>query len=201
MQVVPSERPLSMPESRSRAPFDDGHLERKLAGVARGDEAAFDALYDDLAPILYGTVRSVVRDPLQSEEVTQEVLLEVWRSAPRFDPARGSVTAWAATIAHRRAVDRVRSEQRAAERAVRAAPHPGYEDDLSGLVERRLDQERVRRCMDRLTSLQRESLTLAYYRGLSHREVADLLGVALGTVNTRMRDGLVRLRDCLGVER
>jgi RNA polymerase sigma-70 factor (ECF subfamily) len=190
-----------MPQARPSTPFDNDDLQRKLAAVARGDEQAFEALYDDLAPVLYGTVRSVVRDPLQSEEVTQEVLLEVWRSAPRFDPARGSVTGWAATIAHRRAVDRVRSEQRAAERTVRAALPPRSEDDLPLLVERRLDQERVRRCMDRLTSLQRESLTLAYYRGLSHREVAELLGVALGTVNTRMRDGLVRLRDCLGVER
>jgi RNA polymerase sigma-70 factor, ECF subfamily len=209
MQVVPPERrwfalgsevALKRPASRSdRTGGRD--LARTIGAVARGDLTGFDELYDDLAPVVYGIVLSVLRDPLQSEEVTQEVLLEIWRMAPRYNPAKGSVMAWTATIAHRRAVDRVRSEQRAAERTLRVAESSLAEDDVVSTVEMRLDHERVRRCMDNLTDLQRESLTLAYYRGLSYREVAELLGVALGTVNTRMRDGLIRLRDCLGVER
>jgi RNA polymerase sigma-70 factor (ECF subfamily) len=136
-----------------------------------------------------------------SEEVTQEVLLEVWRMAARYDPRKGTVQAWVATIAHRRAVDRVRMEQRSADRSWRAAPQITHQQDVVGAVETRLDHERVRRFLDVLTDLQRQSVMLAYYGGHTYREVAALLGVALGTVNTRMRDGLIRLRDCMGVER
>ena len=175
-------------------------LELILAAVARGDHAAFRAVYDQVAPAVLGTARRVLRDPAQSEEVMQEVLLEVWRTAARFDPAAGSATAWIMTVAHRRAVDRVRSEQRAADRELRAATASIAYDDVSEAVEITLDQERVRRCLGGLTDLQRESVTLAYYGGYSYREVAQLLGVAVGTVKTRMRDGLIRLRDCLGVE-
>jgi RNA polymerase sigma-70 factor, ECF subfamily len=175
-------------------------LETTLAKVARGDQAAFRAVYDQAAPAVLGIVRRVLRDPAQSEEVMQEVLLEVWRTAARFDPAAGSATAWIMTVAHRRAVDRVRSEQRAAERELRAATASIAYDDVSETVEITLDQERVRRCLKGLTELQRESVALAYYGGYSYREVAQLLGVAVGTVKTRMRDGLIRLRDCLEVE-
>jgi len=177
-----------------------GSLELVLAAVARGDHEAFSAVYDKAAPAVLGTVRRVLRDPAQSEEVMQEVLLEVWRTAARFDPAAGSAAAWIMTVAHRRAVDRVRSEQRAAERELRAATASIAYDDVSEAVEITLDQERVRRCLKGLTDLQRESVTLAYYGGYSYPEVAQLLGVAVGTVKTRMRDGLIRLRDCLGVE-
>jgi RNA polymerase sigma-70 factor, ECF subfamily len=145
-------------------------------------------------------VLRVLRDPAQSEEVMQEVLLEVWRSATRFDPSAGSAVAWIMTLAHRRAVDRVRSEQRAAQRELRAATAAVAYDEVSDAVEANLERERVRRCLAGLTELQRESVTLAYYGGYSYREVAELLGVAVGTVKTRMRDGLIRLRDCLGVE-
>jgi RNA polymerase sigma-70 factor (ECF subfamily) len=175
-------------------------LEVCLTAVSRGDQAAFRAVYDQAAPAVLGVVRRVLRDPAQSEEVMQEVLLEVWRTAARFDPSAGSAAAWIATMAHRRAVDRVRSEQRAAERELRAATASIAYDDVSEAVEITLDQERVRRCLEGLTDLQRESVTLAYYGGYSYREVAQLLGIAVGTVKTRMRDGLIRLRDCLGVE-
>jgi RNA polymerase sigma-70 factor, ECF subfamily len=174
-------------------------LEAALAAVARGDEAAFAVVYDRAAPAVLGTARRILRDPAQSEEVMQEVLLEVWRSAARFDPAAGSAAAWIATLAHRRAVDRVRSEQRAAQREIRAATAAVAYDEVADAVEASLDRERVRRCLSGLTELQRESVTLAYYGGYTYREVAQLLGVAVGTVKTRMRDGLIRLRDCLGV--
>src|SRR5215831_16958117 len=150
---------------------------------------------------VFGVVRSVVRDSSQAEEVSQEVLLEVWRCAPRFQPGRGSAMAWVTTIAHRRAVDRVRSERRSAERQQRAASHQVAYDEVAERVEARLDQERVRHCLGSLTKLQRESVTLAYYGGYTFREIAGLLGVAEGTVKTRMRDGLIRLRDCLGAGR
>jgi RNA polymerase sigma-70 factor (ECF subfamily) len=175
-------------------------LQDVLTEVAKGDHAAFTALYDQAAPAVLGTVRRVLRDPAQSEEVMQEVLLEVWRTASRFDPAAGTAAAWIAMLAHRRAVDRVRSEQRAAERELRAATSVIDYDEVSDAVETSLDQERVRRCLAGLTDLQRESVTLAYYGGYSYSQVAQLLGVAVGTVKTRMRDGLIRLRDCLGVD-
>jgi RNA polymerase sigma-70 factor (ECF subfamily) len=171
-----------------------------LAQVAKGDEAAFRSVYDHAAPAVLGVVRRVVRDPAQSEEVMQEVLLEVWRIAARFDPSAGSATAWIMTMAHRRAVDRVRAEQRAADRELRAATASIDYDQVLDAVETSLDHERVRRCLGGLTDLQRESVVLAYYGGYTYQQVAGLLGVAVGTVKTRMRDGLIRLRDCLGVD-
>jgi RNA polymerase sigma-70 factor (ECF subfamily) len=172
-----------------------------LALVAKGDQAAFEALYDRVAAPVFGTVRSVVRDPSLSEEVTQEVFIEVWRGASRFDAGKGSPMAWVVTIAHRRAVDRVRSEQRAADRDRRAASALIAYDSVAETAEGNLDRERVRRCIGTLTDLQREAVTLAYYGGYTYREVAGLLGVPAGTGNTRMRAGLIRLRDCVGVGR
>jgi RNA polymerase sigma-70 factor, ECF subfamily len=172
-----------------------------LARVATGDRTAFEIVYDTVSAPVFGIVRSVVRDPSLSEEVVQEVLVEVWRSAARFDPGRGSPMSWVATIAHRRAVDRVRAEQRSVQREHRAATGAVAYDEVAETALDNLDRERVRRCLGSLTELQREAVTLAYYGGYTYRQVAALLGVAAGTVNTRMRDGLIRLRDCLGVGR
>jgi RNA polymerase sigma-70 factor (ECF subfamily) len=176
-------------------------LQQLLSQVARGDQEAFSRVYDAVCGPVLGLVRAVLRDPAQSEEVTQEVLIEVWRTAARFQPSRGSAMTWILTLAHRRAVDRVRSSQASTDRERRAAllaQTPAY-DEVTEQVEARLEREQVRRCLRTLTELQRQSVTLAYYRGLAYREVAELLSVPLGTVKTRLRDGLIRLRDCLGV--
>lgn len=188
------------PETGSPLPPSTS-LEELMAMVARGDELAFERLYDELAGPIQGLVRRVLRDPAQSEEVTQEVLVELWRTACRYRPDRGSVRTWALTLAHRRAVDRVRSAQAATQREDRVAssevgrPFDEVADEVTG----RLEREQVRRCMGTLTDLQRESVVLAYYGGYTYREVAQLLDAPLGTVKTRLRDGLIRLRDCLGV--
>jgi RNA polymerase sigma-70 factor, ECF subfamily len=174
-------------------------LDDLLAQVARGDPQAFARLYDQLSGPIYGLACRVLRDPAQAEEVAQEVLLELWRTAARFDRSRGSAAAWALTIAHRRAVDRVRSAVAAAEREQRAWPLTQSDDEVAEAVEASMERDRVRRCLDGLTDLQRESITLAYYGGYSYREVAGLLGSTLGTIKTRIRDGFIRMRDCLGV--
>jgi RNA polymerase sigma-70 factor (ECF subfamily) len=197
-----SERVRRLREERSRENTEAGPDPAELMRhVARGDESAFEQLYDMLVGPLYGSIRRIVRDPAQSEEVTQEVMVELWRSAARYSPERGSVLTFAMTLAHRRAVDRVRSAQASADRE----DHVGRRDvarpfdEVAEQVTTRLEQEQVRRCLGTLTELQRESVVLAYYGGRTYREVGELLDTPLGTVKTRLRDGLIRLRDCLGV--
>ncbi|GHA49351.1 RNA polymerase sigma factor SigK [Streptomyces tauricus] len=182
-------------------PSAEPDLQDLMGSVALGDQQAFAGLYDVVAGPVIGVVRGVLRDQAQSEEVAQEVLVEVWRSAARYRRERGSVINWVLTLAHQRAVDRVRSVEASAAREHRAAllDHAPEYDEVTEQVEARLEREQVRRCLRTLTELQRQSVTLAYYRGLTYREVAESLALPLGTVKTRLRDGLIRLRDCLGV--
>ncbi|MFD6419280.1 sigma-70 family RNA polymerase sigma factor [Streptomyces sp. NPDC060194] len=185
----------------SGVPSPGPDLPALIGEVAKGDQDAFASLYDVVCSPVLGLVRSVLRDPAQSEEVAQEVFVEVWRTAARYRPERGGVMNWVLTLAHRRAVDRVRSAQASSDREQRAAllEHTPAYDEVTEQVEASLEREQVRRCLRTLTELQRQSVTLAYYRGLTYREVGELLAVPLGTVKTRLRDGLIRMRDCLGV--
>ena len=183
-------------------PFGENGLDlnQLLRRVATGDEYAYEVIYHQLSRPVYGVIRRVVRDRAQSEEVAQEVLLEVWRTASRFDPAKGSAAAWVMTMAHRRAIDRVRSEVAAAEREQRVAwVGPDAADDFADVIEANLDRDRVWGCVGQLTAVQRESITLAYYNGYTYRQVSARLGVTLAAIKTRIRDGLLRMRDCLGV--
>ena len=186
--------------ARPGDPLGSDDLAGLLSLVARGDTGAYQAVYDQVVPVVFGTVRRVLRDPAQSEEVAQEVLVEIWRCASRYDPAQGSSAAWICTIAHRRAVDRVRSNQRSADRERHSVPPAAQANPVAEAVEADLDHQRVRRCLATLSELQRQAIDLAYYRGYSYSEVAGLLGVPSGTIKTRMRDGLIRLRDCLGFD-
>jgi RNA polymerase sigma-70 factor (ECF subfamily) len=177
----------------------DPDLTSLIASAADGDRSAFATLYDALAPTVFGVARRVLRDPSQAEEVAQEVFVEIWRLAARFDPARGSVRTWAVTIAHRRAVDRVRSEQshRNRQLTVGAAAVDLPASPEEGAIDLD-DRRRARAAMRALPPQQREALELAFYEGLTHVQIADHLGVALGTVKTRIRDGLIRLRTAMG---
>ncbi|TFC07468.1 sigma-70 family RNA polymerase sigma factor [Cryobacterium sp. RHLT2-21] len=175
--------------------------EELLGRVARGDEAAFGDLYDQMAPRVLGLVKRLLVDHAQSEEVTQEIFLEIWQSAARYEAARGGASTWILTMAHRRAVDRIRSSQAGRDRDTKIGIRDlavAY-DNVSETVETRIEHERVEKAMSRLTELQRQAISLAYYGGLSHSEVAERLHIPLGTVKTRLRDGMIRLRDELGV--
>jgi RNA polymerase sigma-70 factor (ECF subfamily) len=179
----------------------DDTVGRLLLRAGRGDQLAFAELFDELSAMVHGVVLKVVRDPAQAEEVSQEVFVELWRLAARFDGTKGSARSWAATLAHRRAIDRVRSEQASRDRQARDASHASRDHDVVvAEVESSIDQARVRRALAQLSDLQREAVELAYFGGHTYREVAVLLGVAEGTVKSRIRDGMIRLRDELGGE-
>lgn len=172
-----------------------------LRASALGDETAFAAVYDATAARVHGLVLRVVRDPAQSEEVTQETYLELWRTAARFDPAKGSALSWLLTLAHRRAVDRVRSAEAAARRdtAYESATQPVPHDATAEVATATLEARRVRAALGSLTEPQRQAIELAYFGGYTHTEVAAMLDLPVGTAKTRIRDGLIRLRDHLGV--
>jgi len=169
--------------------------------VARGDASAFEALYDELSSAVFGLARRVVRDPARAEDVTQEVFLEVWRKAARFDSGLGRAKTWVMTIAHRRAVDAVRRSESQKRQDERTAPEEVSHDEPADAVIAAEEQGAVRECLETLTDLQLESVRLAYFNGYTYSEVATLLEKPLPTIKTRMRDGLIRLRDCLGGHR
>lgn len=189
--------------SAGTVPTSGDGLEELLARCARGDQDAFARLYDATSARLYGLALRVVRNPAHAEEVTQEAYLEIWRTSARFDPGRGNAISWLMTITHRRAVDRVRSASAADRRddvyEQRTRPRP-Y-DVTAEDAHRSLEAHRVRKALQQLTETQRQAVELAYLGGYTHTEVASLLDLPLGTAKTRIRDGLIRLRDTMGVER
>lgn len=187
--------------SMTGPPLLHSELDAALGRVARRDADAFAAFYDHTRARVYGLVTRVLRDPGYSEETTQEVYLEVWRTAAAFDVAKGSALSWLLTLAHRRAVDRVRTEQAASQREARYGaanvdpPSDVVTDSAIAADERR----RVQECLDGLTKIQRRCIELAYYEGLTYVEVSQRLSANVSTVKSRMRDALRGLGNCLGV--
>jgi RNA polymerase sigma-70 factor (ECF subfamily) len=183
------------------SPDPTAHLAELLRRCARGDEQAFADLYDATARRVHGLVLRVVRDPAQAEEVTQEVYLQAWRTSARYDQQKGSALSWLMTLAHRRAVDRVRAAEAASRQdttyhqRTQVVPH----DATAEAAESSIEARRVRTALAELSTVQREALELAYFGGYTHTEVASMLDLPVGTAKTRIRDGLIRLRDAMGV--
>jgi RNA polymerase sigma-70 factor (ECF subfamily) len=172
-----------------------------LERVSNGDQQAFEKLYERFSSRVFGLANRIVRDPSQAEEVAQEIFLEIWRRASRFDRSRGSGTSWIMTLTHGRSVDRVRQAQASRARDFKSAVDNFDReiDSVSETVASNADAVQVHECLDTLTQLQRQSITLSYFGGHTQREVGEMLGAPLPTIKTRVRDGLIRLRDCMGV--
>jgi RNA polymerase sigma-70 factor (ECF subfamily) len=175
-----------------------------IAAIAAGDRDAFGRFYDLTAPMAFGLIRRVLRDPEAAAEVLQEVFWQVWQDAPRYDPTRGTPEAWLVMRAKTRAIDRLRSIRRrdrtfvapgdesVVQRREDQAPNPAVVAEDRGLIQTALAQ---------LPEPQRRVIELAFFEGLTHSEIATRLGEPLGTVKTRARLGLDRLRGVLGGER
>jgi RNA polymerase sigma-70 factor, ECF subfamily len=193
LSIAPTDR--HAPASR----LEEATSEQLLVAVAGGDQRAFARLYDRVSPQVLGVALRVLRDHALAEEVTQEVLVEVWRKADRFDPERGTASGWVTTLAHRRAVDRVRSEQSSRDRDDRVSRRDETRafDQVADEVEVSLDHWQVRHALATLTDRQREAIELAYFGGHTYRDVATVLGIPEGTAKSRLRDGLLRLREAL----
>jgi len=176
-------------------------LAELLRRSARGDQQAFAELYDATSSRVFGLAVRVVRDPAQAEEVTQEAFLEVWRTASRFDSERGSALSWLMTICHRKAVDRVRSAEASTRRdtTYNQQNQTIDHDSTADAAQAAMEAKRVRNALASLTDVQREAIELAYFGGYTHTEVAGILNLPVGTAKTRIRDGLIRLRDTMGV--
>ncbi|MCV9993065.1 MULTISPECIES: ECF RNA polymerase sigma factor SigK [Paeniglutamicibacter] len=175
--------------------------EELMLRIAAGNESAFEELYDRLSPQVFGLVRRILKDQAQSEEVTQEVFVEAWQQASRYDSARGKAITWLLTLAHRRAVDRVRASQASKDRDLRQGikEFQASYDDVEETAIQHDESRRVIQALERLSETQRDAIQLAYFGGYTHIEVAELLKIPVGTAKTRIRDGMNKLRDLMGV--
>lgn len=185
------------PES-SRAFVGDALLVR----VGDGDHAAFADLYDHLSASAYGIARRVVRSDTLAEEITQDAFLQVWSTSSTFDPTRGSAQSWVMTIVHRRAVDVVRHEQSARDRTIRVGVR-SFDLPFDAVWATALQHEeraQVWRALKTLTQAQQEAIDLAYYQGMTCTEVANHLGIPVGTAKSRILEGVRRLRRAMAAD-
>jgi RNA polymerase sigma-70 factor (ECF subfamily) len=197
VRPVPDGAPQGVPSGGDAA----ARLSDLLHRASLGDEAAFAEFYDATSARAYGLALRVVRNPAHAEEVTQEAYIDAWRSSTRYDAERGSAAGWLLTIVHRKAVDRIRSVEAATTRdeTWNRETVPVDHDQTSEAAHASLESARVRNAVATLTDVQRRAVELTYFGGYTHTEVATLLDVPLGTAKTRIRDGLIRLRDLMGV--
>lgn len=189
------------PEGGAASGDATSRLAGLLARAGRGDEQAFAAFYDHTSARAYGLALRVVRNPAHAEEIAQEAYLDAWRTSGRFNPELGSAIGWLLTIVHRKAVDRVRSVEASTSRdqTWQRESQPVEHDQTAEQAQTSLEAQRVRGAIKTLTSVQRQAVELAFLGGYTHTEVATMLEVPVGTAKTRIRDGLIRLRDTMGV--
>ena len=197
----PSERDLSYStEVRSNA--DDVALIRRMADA---DETALGALYDQWNRSLYSLVLHLLKDADEAEDVVEETFWQAWRKASTYEPARGAVSTWLLTIGRRKALDRLRARKRHREDPILGertfADLPSPDPDPVQDLEVKEIREKVRAALLQLPAEQREVLELGYFNGLSQSEIADATGQPLGTVKTRMRLAMQKLREPLSVHR
>lgn len=186
--------PFTLPWRREPRLHSMPTQEELFLRITRGDRTAFSEFYDQLSGLVFGLALRTTRSRTLAEEVTQEVFLQVWRQADRFEPAKGSARAFVATLAHRRSVDVVRRSQAAADREEALPPQAATQPDVADEVADQEERSQVRAALGGLSDLQREAIELAYFGGLTYKEVADRLDTPLGTIKSRMRDGLARIR-------
>lgn len=186
----------------TEAPPSDSDLVRRMAS---GDESAVAALYDRYGSVLYAVAYRIVGQKADAEEVVMEAFAQVWRDAARFEAARGSVAAWLTMISRSRALDHIRSRDRrerlntsaAREDQVRTPATGSWGGDPGAQVEQTERQKRVTGALESLSPAQRQAIELAYYDGLSQSEIAERLNEPLGTIKTRVRLGMMKLREAL----
>jgi RNA polymerase sigma factor (sigma-70 family) len=193
---------LALPRSQDRFAMRKQHAhlsdEALVALVARGEEGAVAELYDRVGRIAYGLALRVLRDERLAEDAVQEAFLQVWRSAATFRAERAKASTWILTLVHRRAVDLVRREERRQAEPLTDETALGQASEATEEAAwLRFERERVQAALRELPDVQREALELAYYGGFSQSELAERLGVPLGTIKSRMFAGLSRLRELL----
>lgn len=185
---------VSQKRSGLRAVPEPVQLDDLLVETGNGSRSAYDTLYGLVIGRVFGLAKRVLRDPSMAEEVAQEVMVEIWKKAPNFDPELGTATSWVSMIAHRRAVDRVRSEQARRDREARTFEHDGDQSELDDALIANEERAEVTSALSELTPTQRTAIELAFYEGKTHTEVSEVLDIPLGTAKTRIRDGLTKLR-------
>ena len=181
-----------------RERVDTEYLDKLIPALADGDFGAFDRVFALLRYRVYGAALALIHDPFQAEEVAQEVFTEIWQNAVRYDPAKSSAAAWVLMITRRRAIDRVRSVSAGTRRERQTATADVSWDEASETADDESDREQLRQGLDELTGAQREVIMLAFYAGYSHSEIALLLNIPVGTVKSRIRSALIRLRNWMG---
>lgn len=184
------------------SPDEHARLNHLLVQTAVADKHAFSALYDALAPTVYSVCLSVLRNPALAEEVAQDVFVEVWTSAVKFDPQRGNARSWVGRLAHGRAVDKLRSHVATVQRDDRDSKleHATFAEPIEDEALNNVEAHFLRRAVDEIGEPHSTAVALAFFDGLTHAELAESTGVPLGTAKTRVRDGVKKLKAILGKE-
>jgi RNA polymerase sigma-70 factor, ECF subfamily len=200
---TPRPRRMSQPSPQDPAGEDRSREQARLvAAMAQGDKAAMGSLYDQLSGPLYSLAYRMLGDAGEAQDLTQDIFLQLWRTAGSYDAGRGSVFSWAATLIRNRAIDRIRMRQRRSELLAQAAPDlqpstPGGDADSAGTLWLQEKATAVRAALAEIAPDQKQAIELAFFGGLTQQEIAARLNEPLGTIKARIRRGLLKLKDRL----